>query len=482
MKKNRRRRPIRAAIRALCLLLLAFSLFHVVGAYLPFSHRPELEDAAAVEALADAMQRDIDTPDRAALLGTHADALDERIRLLNRAEREIVITSYDLRDGESTRDVACVALERADAGVRVRLLVDGIAGLISVSPNPLFKALEAHPNIEIRFYNPPRLLDPRHDMGRMHDKYLIVDDMAFILGGRNSFDAFIGEYLDGPRKDDREALVYNGDHGHAGAQSAVSVLRDYFASVWDGGDCAAFPGGSLNKARGDRLLDELRTRYDALRDGRPELFQPVDYAARTLPAQGVWLVSNPTTVYAKQPAVFSTLCAMMDRAKRGIVIHSPYAVLSREMAGRLSGIAESTPVTLMVNAPEISHNIVATGDYLYHRGDVIAAVDTLLEYAGDNYHHGKALLIDDALSVIGCYNLDLRSTYVDTELMLVIRGKAFADALRANMDALHAACRRVIDENTVELPEGLDVPRMSLFKRLAMRAAGGIMQLVRNLI
>ena len=115
--------------------------------------------------------------------------------------------------------------------------------------------------------------------------------------------------------------------------------------------------------------------------------------------------------------------------------------------------------------------------------NVGAYLDICMEsLLGQTFADFEALLIDDALSVIGCYNLDLRSTYVDTELMLVIRGKAFADALRANMDALHAACRRVIDENTVELPEGLDVPRMSLFKRLAMRAAGGIMQLVRNLI
>ena len=482
MKRLHKRRPVRYAIKALCLLLFAFFLYHVVGAYLPFSRLPALEDTAAVEAMADEIQRDKVTGDRAMLLSTHADALDERIRLLNQAEEEIVITSYDLRDGESTRDVACVALERADAGVTVRLLVDGIAGRLSVSPNPLFCALEAHPNIEIRFYNPPRWLDPRHDMGRMHDKYVIVDDLAFILGGRNTFDAFIGEYVNGPRKDDREALVYNSDHGSGNGQSSVITLRDYFASVWDGGACYPFTGKALDEARQRRQLEALRHRYDELRADKPQLFAEANYDDRTLPTGGVWLISNPTNVFAKQPVVFSTLCALMDRAESRIVLHSPYAVLSRGMARRLSGIAARKALTLMVNAPEISHNIVATGDYMYHRREVLSTGATVLEYAGYNYHHGKALLIDDDISVIGCYNLDPRSTYVDTELMLVIRGEAFNAELRRNMDKLHAACRRVIDVKTAEVPEGLVIPPLSLGKRVVLRVAGAFAQLVRNLI
>ena len=482
MKKNRRRHPVRTAIKSLCLLLLAFALFHLIGAYLPFARLSALEDTAAVEAFADATRADIDTADRAMLLGTHADALDERIRLMSRAREQIVITSYDLRDGESTRDVASVALERADAGVNVKLLVDGIAGMLSVSPSPLFKALEAHPNIEIRFYNPPRWLDPSHDMGRMHDKYVIVDDLGFILGGRNSFDAFIGEYLQGPRKDDREALVYNGDHGAGEGESAIFALRSYFDSVWEGGDCAAFPGRAPDESRQRRIFEELRLRYDALLEEKPGLFDGTDYADMTLPTNGVWLICNPTNVFVKQPVVFSTLCAMMDRAQSRIVFHSPYAVLNGFMAERLSGIAKEKDLTLMVNAPEISHNVMGTGDYLRHREEVIGTGVRLLEYAGSNYHHGKAMLIDDALSVIGCYNLDLRSTYVDTELMLVIRGREFNAELKRNMEALHAACRRVIDEDTAEVPEGLSIPPLSPFKRAVLWASGLFAQLVRNLI
>lgn len=483
MKRNKRKRPFRRVVAVLLLAALALMLYHIVGGYLPFRNRPALTDTAEIEALADEMLRDADTCDRALLISDSDRALDERLRLIHQARREVVIASYDLRDGESTRDMLSVALERADAGVNVRLLVDGIAALARLSPSPLFGALEDHPSIEIRFYNPPRLFAPWHDMGRMHDKYIIVDDVAYILGGRNTFDAFIGDYPVELRKDDREALVYNGAQGtDEGGASSIHALRNYFESVWDGGNCAAFTGRRADAARARDLLDDLREREAALRKDKAALFGEADYLAETVPTRGVWLISNPTGVYAKEPVVFAQLCAMMDKAEREIILQSPYAVLNKDMAARLAGIAARTPLTLMVNAPEVSHNLVGTGDYLLHRDEVIATGATVLEYAGDSYHHGKAMLIDDDLSVIGCYNLDLRSTHVDTELMLVIRGKDFNARMRRDMDGLQGACRRVIDDETDEVPEGLEIPPLSLLRRAALWIIGHLVQPVRNLV
>ena len=71
----------------------------------------------------------------------------------------------------------------------------------------LFYALSSHPNVEIRIYNPLNLLTPWKLMGRMHDKYVIVDEKAYLLGGRNTFDYFIGNYTDENVSYDREVLV-----------------------------------------------------------------------------------------------------------------------------------------------------------------------------------------------------------------------------------------------------------------------------------
>ena len=290
----------------------------------------------------------------------------------------------------------CVALERADAGVRVRMLVDGVDGWLKLSAAPVFRAMEAHPNVEIRFYNPPTLLTPWKVMGRMHDKYVIVDDVAYILGGRNMLDNFLGDYPVEVPKDDREALIYNAACGTPeGEASSLYQLKDYFEAIWSSDAVAGFLGEDLVEPHREDVYADLRQRLEALKAQRPKLFaDTLDYGQRTVPTKGIWLISNPTNVSAKQPVAFAQLCALMDRAEQSVVIHSPYAVLNGYMRDRLAAVAERVPMTLMVNAPENSANIAGTGDYVYHRDDVLSTGAALLEYAGGNYHHGKALAID----------------------------------------------------------------------------------------
>ena len=481
MTKRKKRSVLRRILRAIRWLIILGILFNVIAGYLPFARAPELTDPAAIEARVDEMMKDIDTADRAAILETRPSALDERIRLMNQAQEELIITTYDCRDGESTRDILAVALSRAEAGVKVRLLMDGIAGRV-MSMNRVFCAFAAHPNVEVRFYNPPRAFTPWKHMGRMHDKYVIADDTAYILGGRNMLDHFIGGYYSSSPSQDRDVLVYNAAHGADGsAASSLFQVRDYFESVWAQETTEPFEP-RMDKTRRARIDFALIVRLSSIRAEKPQLFEPADYAAMTEPTRGVWLAHNPTTIYAKEPVVFSTLCALMERARERVVIHSPYVVLDAGMRERLSAIAARTPVTLMVNAIENGDNFVASSDYLYHKKEVLTVGMEILEYAGGDSYHGKSVAIDDDIAVIGSYNLDLRSTYVDTELMLVIRSAAINAQLRANMEALHADCRRVIDDHTAIEPETVTIPPIPLLKRIALNLNGALIQLVRNLV
>ena len=483
-RQKKKPRLIRRVLRGILRLILAFILFHIVAGYAPFIRLPEpgADTVAQAQSRAAAMQRDVETPDRAAILEDSQQALDERLRLIDQAQREIVIVTYECHDGESTRDILAAALDKAARGVRVRFLVDGIAGRMDHMGADLFRAAAMHPNVEVRFYNLITQYTPWRHMGRMHDKYVIVDDLAYILGGRNMFDKFLGSYPSPVYSLDREALVYNAAHGTSDRASSLYALREYFEGMWNGPDTTAYrPVKRIGEARRQAVYDELARRMDGLRAAKPELFKPFDYAAATLETRGVWLVSNPTGIYAKEPVAFTQLCALMATAGDQITIHSPYAVLNRSMRESLTAIAEGVPVTLMINAVENGANVVASADYLYHKKEVAATGVALLEYAGGLSYHGKALAIDDDLSVIGSFNLDMRSAYVDTELMLVIRGEAVNARLRSHMEALHADCVHVRDGGDYA-PEGLNAPPMPVWKRAALYVLGAALQPFRNLL
>ena len=476
-EKRKKKTPLRRFLRGLKWAVILCLLFNLVAAYAPFITLPELsgETRTALEARAAEMFTDQETDDRAMIIESSADALDERIRLIERARREIVIATYENHDGESTRDILAAAIHKADEGVKVRFLVDGIAGRFDHTGGDLFQAVAVHDNVEVRFYNLIHPLTPWKHMGRMHDKYVIVDDEAYILGGRNMFDKFLGEYTATNRSLDREALIY-GTH-------SIRQLRDYFEGMWSGPDTTPFaPHRVISQERRQAVCDALSARYDRLKEEKPGLFTPCDYAERTVPTRGVWLVHNPTTIYAKEPTVFGQLAAMMALAKDDVVIHSPYAVLNAYMRDTLKAVAARVPVTLMINAVENGANLVASGDYLYHRGDVLGTDARLLEYAGGKSYHGKAMALDDALSVIGSFNMDLRSAYLDTELMLVIRSPEINAELRGYMDALHADCREVLTAQDVRVPESLDIPDCPWWKRALLYVIGALMQPVRNLV
>jgi len=470
---------LKKILKTLSILLAVYLTFLILGSCGPFMAYPEIKDAAPMGLAAEKMHAASASPDRAMIIEDNATALDARIRLMYRAQEEIIIACYDIRDGESTRDILSVALRKADEGVSVRILADGISGLVHMNGD-LFRAMAAHPNIDIRTYNMPSPFHPWKFMGRMHDKYLIVDDVAYILGGRNMFDYFIGDYPTEHRSHDREALVFNAG---GSSESSVHALRDYFEALWNQSYVTPFgsdmPAGA---ALCNRIYSELSGRYLDLRTFKPLLFAEYDLAAATEPTRGVHLVTGPTGLYAKEPVVFQTLYELMMRAEEDVIIHSPYAVLNGYMETALGDISAHVPTTIMVNARENGDNIVASRDYTYHRGKVIDTGAQLLEYAGGESYHGKSIAIDGDISVIGSFNMDLRSAYVDTEIMLVINSEAINAQLRENMNALHADCISILSRDEAIIPEGLAVPEASPAKKILWHVLGIILQPFRIMV
>ena len=54
----------------------------------------------------------------------------------------------------------------------------------------------------------------------------------------------------------------------------------------------------------------------------------------------------------------------------------------------------------------------------------------VLEYHGGVSYHGKSAVIDDRLAIVGSFNMDMKSAYQDTELMLVIDSRPLCEILK----------------------------------------------------
>ena len=206
-------------------ILLIFSIF------VPFMSYEPVSQSTIDQFSLSRFYHDEEGPDRAMLMETNQSAWDERIRLMNLAEDRIVMSTFDMRAEESTKDIAAMLLHKADEGVKVQILVDGVSGVVRMEGRELFYALSSHPNIEIKLYNRLNILQPWKSQGRMHDKYVIVDETAYILGGRNTFDYFIGEYETVHRSYDREVLIYNTEGSQGGGRTASSLYHGIWMSA-----------------------------------------------------------------------------------------------------------------------------------------------------------------------------------------------------------------------------------------------------------
>ncbi|MCI8514355.1 MAG: phospholipase D family protein [Lachnospiraceae bacterium] len=478
----------RGKIRWIALFPAGVFLYLVIGAIAPFARLKEVANpslyAISREDLAAAGKGD-----RAMLLETATEAWEERLRLLSQAKERIILSTFDIREDESARDILSVILKKADEGVRVKIFVDGFSGQAHMGRRDLFRLVAAHPNIEIKWYNPVNLLTPWTSQGRMHDKYLIVDDLAYILGGRNMYDYFIGDYESDSKSYDREVLVYNPGWARGSEGSSLEQVEAYFEDIWEMDVCRYYyDDESLAKREDIRAERErLEERYDELRERRPDLFEPqgpgaYDYEAVTCETDAIRLLSNPTTIYGKEPVVFYQLTELMKQAKDRVMIHTPYAVCSDYMYRTLQEVGQAVPdVRLLINSVENGDNFVASSDYLWNKEELVATGLDLYEYDGGLSYHAKSVVIDDDISIIGSFNFDMRSTYADTELMLVIQSRKLTEELAGNMERIQRDCRKVVSATEYETPEHIAVEPVPGWKMFLMRAFGLILQPFRYL-
>ncbi len=427
------------------LFILTIILYLLLGASLPYLKKPAVSEIYRESFSAENFYSDTISCDRAAIIEENGHALEERIRLINQAKESLIMSTFDFDSDISGKQMLAALLAAAERGVEVKVLLDGFNSLLSIEGNPYFFALASHENAEIRIYNQLNPLTPWKGMSRMHDKYVIADDTAYILGGRNTFDYFLGAQ-EGYKNHDRDVLIYN----TGGADSSVYTLIDYFENIWELEVCREWKPAkwAMKIADTEDAKAELNHLYEKMKLSEKSWFETLDYEEKTVPVNKISLLSNPTSLYSKEPWVFYGLSELMAQAKERVWIHTPYIICDEMMYQSFTEICSGeAEVTLMTNSAKNNGNPFGATDYVLHKEKILATGMQILEYNGGVSYHAKSLIIDDDISIVGSFNMDMKSVYQDTELMLVIHSKELNEQLSEYMEVFHE------DSNEAELQE-----------------------------
>ncbi|MGN0314190.1 MAG: phosphatidylserine/phosphatidylglycerophosphate/cardiolipin synthase family protein [Fusicatenibacter sp.] len=428
------------------LLILGSLCFLSVNILLPLFYRKP--DPTYADQIAETeFESDTSGKERILCIDDNEEALLWRLRMIGSAKKSIVLATFDLRPDENGTKLMAAIYEAANRGVGVRLLIDGIYEPVFLRRNDLFRTLSAHENIEVKIYNPIAISNLFRLNYRMHDKYLIVDDRMYLLGGRNSNDIFLGDQTTGINVD-RDILVYDTS---AGSGESLLELQDYFEQIW-GEACVRETQVKPDKISADILeasIEQFLKCYGELKEKYPDLEQYQEWEEATSAADKITLISNGTNPGRKSPQV---LCTIEYLAVGGedVLIQTPYVICNRFMYDVLHQIAENAELRIILNAVEKGSNPWGCTDYLNHREDILDTGAEVYELMNEHAVHTKTVLVDDHISIVGSYNLDLRSTYLDTELMLVIDSEELNEHIRGMSETYMEKSKAIYSDGTEE--------------------------------
>lgn len=473
-KAKKKKSPWRWVRRGALVLLLVY----VVMALAPCAFPPQLtpeEKADTSWMTTDASDLHVD---RALLVPTGQQALDTRLALIQSAQSSIDLGSYIFASDESGRRIASALLAAADRGVKVRLITDGLVGSVHLARSPLGAALGSHPNIEIKFFNPINLLRPQGLNARYHEKFFIVDETWLLLGGRNVSDEFLTSEGDPHYNYDQDVLMYRTD---ASRRGAATQMGEYFDAMWNSDVCGLRYDDpkAAEKKRVIAYRQELSALWQEL-TATHDLTLP-DPETDMVDVEKTLLLANPTDPASTKPVLWERMCQLMETAQERLWIITPYLVMDGAMRDTLTRVCQQAPADakLLVNSRQSGNNIIASADYTIHRPMAERLGIPLWEFHGDWSIHTKSVLIDHDLSLIGSFNFDPRSAYLDTELMVAVYSEGLNEQLAANMDARWAQSLQVQDGEY--LPGAVEPHRASFWKMASIVLLSPFISLVRFL-
>jgi putative cardiolipin synthase len=404
------------------------------------------------------------------LLSNSTEAFTARAELIRNAQSSLDLQYYIVHDGISTRMLVEELLKAADRGVRVRILLDDTT---SDGLDRIIATLAAHPQIQIRLFNPlhlgrstgvtrtmGRLFNLSLQHRRMHNKLWLADNSVAIVGGRNLGD----EYFDA------EPNLNFTDIDMLSVGPVAEQLGHSFDQYWNSALSKPIDEFLSSKPTA-KDLQNTRTRLDeSLAETRKQnhaLYQQL-MTYTTHPRLDVWrreliwawnqaLWDAPSKVLSDgepdpQLLLTTQLAPELNKVSKELIMISAYFVPGQPGLVYLTGRADAgVSVSMLTNSLEATDVPAVHGGYAPYRKALLEHGVKLFELrrqpgegggsgphlfaskssqGSDSSLHSKAMIFDQQKSFIGSFNFDPRSVLWNTEVGVLVDSPELAGHVR----------------------------------------------------
>ena len=345
---------------------------------------------------------------------------------LKKAEKFIFMEYFIIEEGYMWGRILEILVEKARAGVDVRVMYDGMLEISTLPTN--YCRLLAEKGIRAKAFAPIRPIVSSHYNYRDHRKILVIDGKVAFNGGVNLADEYINRIERfGHWKD--TAVMLKGD--------AVKTFTLLFLQMWN------------------------------ITEKEPE-FMPFLQDTGYVPEHPSGFVIPYGDCPLDNDRVGETVYMdILNRATDYVHIMTPYLILDGELETALKYAARrGVDVTLIL--PGIPDKSFAYALAKSHYKRLVEAGVKVYEYT-PGFVHAKVFVSDDVKAVVGTINLDYRSLYHHFECATYMYRTACIPDIERDFQATLAKCRRVTPETIKK-------------EKLFYKAVGQLMQFIAPLM
>ena len=326
------------------------------------------------------------THNRVRLLHDGAQALPEMLGAIQAAQQEVLLEMYWFGSDRTGRRFASALIERARAGLCVRVIYDAIGSL--EAGTAMFDELR-DAGVEVHEFNPIAPWRTRFSFARInqrdHRKLLVIDGVRAFTGGFNLGDPWA------PKEEGGQGFR---DDGVEVIGSAALELRALF----------------------------YRT-----------------FPARPIPLKRVLTNDGDTEVtilasdlHAERRDIYDGYINAIARATRDIIITNSYFIPARRVRSALArAVLRNVRVRVLMPRDTDVKLAQLASRHLYAR--LLRDGVELYEWAG-GILHAKTAVIDEHWCTVGSFNFDARSVYNNLELNVAIVSEQVSHALRRRVE------------------------------------------------